>query len=313
MTERARRAAALAVGLAALALPAVGRAWCATTTSRATAPGDCAEMMGVPLRWASLCAGYSLYLAGSPELSLDDVRAVAQDAAGRWHMAVCDMATGETPYFELQPIADTWAPTGYNPHDTNANTVSFNGVWRNDAAHRPGSIAITIVTFDTATGEILDADVEMNQRSDGNADGFSFSTGMTQPGFADLPTILTHEFGHFHGIAHSMLETAVMWFEAGLGQARRDLTADDVSAICATYPETRHPAAPRVCNPTPFGGLSVTADGSKILGGCAVSAASPAAHAAPGRTAGRGALAGVFVVATAGWIGRRTRSRRRPR
>ena len=153
----------------------------------------------------------------------------------------------------MQRIDDTVTPTGYDAHGPNANTVTFNDSWRLDELHHTGTMAVTIVTFDMSSGEILDADVELNELSDANPNGFHFETGMTDGLSADVATILTHEFGHFQGLAHSGESSAVMWWTADLGEERRDLTPDDTAGICATYPPS-DPPTDRTCALTPYGG-----------------------------------------------------------
>jgi hypothetical protein len=278
--------------LTTLAVTTEAGAWCRTTTRRSSVPGECSTS-GTPLAWQSVCTGFSLHLAGSPEIAMDVLRRESELAAARWHEVPCDANSTTQPYFQLLRIADTITPTGYNARGVNANTVSFNEVWRQDASHRPGTIAVTIVTFDSMTGEILDADVELNQRSDANPEGFRFTTGMPDMASADLPTILTHEFGHFHGISHSTEATAVMWPEAGLGEQRRNLRTDDVQAICDAYNPAMVPD--RSCNPVPYGGFASNPVGGRVTGGCAVGAR--AALPVGGRSIGGAAIALAMVLA----------------
>jgi hypothetical protein len=228
-------------------------------------------MSGIPLHWAPICAGFSLYFAGSPDATMDDVRMAASDAAGRWHNASCDPSGMSMPWFQMMPLPDTSTPTRYDPHGPNSNTVSFNSEWanQNDSVHRDGTIAVTLVTFDSSNGNILDADVEMNELSADNPDGFHFTVGTPDMQSADLPTILTHEFGHFQGLGHSVDMNAVMWPEAGLGEQRRMLTDDDIQGICTIYDPTI-PPTDRLCNPVPFGGFADTPSGARARGGCSV-------------------------------------------
>jgi hypothetical protein len=227
-------------------------------------------MRGTALAWQSVCTGFSLHVSGSPEIPFETLLSESTAAAARWHQVPCDDEGLTNAYFQLLPIADTLTPTGYDPQGVNANTISFNEVWRPDAAHRLGTIAITIVTFDADTGEILDADIELNQRSELNPDGYWFTTGPANMASADLPTILTHEFGHFQGIAHSDDEGAVMWPAAGLGEQRRELHPDDAHAICDAYSPFDVPD--RTCNPVPYGGFASNPVGGRVTGSCAVGA-----------------------------------------
>ena len=126
--------------------------------------------------------------------------------------------------------------------------MAFRDRWDDDAAHPAGATAITVVTYDHETGQILDADVELNLRSALNPGGYVFDAA-GDPASVDLQTVLTHELGHVQGLAHSADRAAVMWFAAGRTFARRALTPDDVAAICAVAP----PAPAVACEPAASG------------------------------------------------------------
>lgn len=304
------RRLATSVALASVLLAGEASAWCRTSTVR-PAPGECSST-GVPLMWCSACAGMSVNVEGSLDIPLDTVRNEAAAAAGRWSMVTCPGETMDPPAFELRVIDDTRVFSGINHGGTNANAVWFNSLWRQDSLHRPGTIAITIVSFDRRTGEILDADVELNQQTDQNPNGFVFSTGMPMQDTADLPTILTHEFGHALGLGHSDQDRAVMWPTAGLGEQRIVLNSDDVEGVCDIYALDRRPsmqcdppgASVRpdlVCNDTPYGGFAPSADGGRVIGGCSVP---------PGQASSSGLWA-VFAAAMAGAVTARRRWRLR--
>jgi hypothetical protein len=289
--------------------PRQAEAFCRTSTVRG-APGECSSA-GIPLMWCSACTGLSMHVDGSLDIALEDLRREATDAAARWGDVACPGETMDPPAFELRVIDDTRVYSGINHNGPNANVVWFNSLWQPDALHRAGTIAITIVSFDRRTGEVLDADVELNQRTDQNPGGFVFSTGMPTADTADLPTILTHEFGHALGLGHSDQDRAVMWPTAGMGESRRTLSADDVEGVCDIYSFDRRPSAQcdppgtttrpeLLCNDTPYGGLAPAADGGRVVGGCAVSA--PAGSRASSMAAMRALVAtlGGVLVATIG-------------
>ncbi len=286
------------VGLGVASAGPAAQAFCRTTTSRSRSeiPGECATT-GIPLSWRNRCTGYSLYRLDVPEdIPFPDLDRLAATATGAWARAACD-DNGRVPqYYRVLPNPPTLNLPGYNPNGPNSNTVRFRPRWGDDAIHRAGAIAITIVTFDSFTGEIFDADLEMNTlHPRTNPIGFRFSIA-ERPDFdaADLPTILTHEFGHFLGLSHSANERSVMWFEAGVGEARRDLTADDTAGICTIYPQQNAPIGR--CVGLPYGGLATFPGSMKVTGGCA---------AQPGRPVGFGALAGALGLA----VGARRRRR----
>lgn len=202
------------------------------------------------------------------EVSAAVLDRMARTATGAWARVPCDQDGLGRQYFQVLPNDATWQPSGYDSQGQNANTVSFRHRWNDNAIHRPGAIAITIATFDSFTGEIYDADIEFNTLDEAtNRDGFRFSTAasVSDPGAADLQTILTHEFGHFMGLSHSDNDRAVMWPEAGLGEIRRDLTADDAAGMCAIYPEQNAPNAR--CIPVPYGGLATQVGGTLVKSG----------------------------------------------
>jgi MYXO-CTERM domain-containing protein len=265
-----KRALAALLLLAATAAAPGAEAYCRTMTSRVRAQeGEC-PMYGVALSWRSACTSYSIYRANLPTgLTLPDLNRIAASSTGAWGRVACDDNGREPQYFRIVPDGTatnaTSNPTGYNPYGPNSNTVSFRPKWEDDALHRPGTIAITVVTFDSLTGEIFDADIELNSRTAANAGGFVFAVGrVPEPDECDLQTILTHEFGHFLGLAHSNMTRAVMYPTAGLGEIRSDLNSDDSAGICAIYPERATP--PGRCIGIPYGGLATTPGGARVVG-----------------------------------------------
>jgi hypothetical protein len=290
---RGRRAAFVAFAWAALLLSREAGAWCRTSTLRAP-PGECST--GTPLMWCSACAGLSVHVDGSLDIPFAEVRREATEAAARWGNVACPDHDMEPPAFELRVTDDTRVFSGINHTGPNANAIWFNSTWRPDALHRAGTIAITIVSFDRRSGEILDADVELNQRTEDNPNGFTFSIGAPSAENADLPTILTHEFGHALGLGHSDQDRAVMWPTAGMGERRLTLNADDIEGVCDIYAFDRRPSLQcdppgtdrrpdLVCNETPYGGFAPALDGGRVVGGCSVGALGAAGFSVRGEGA----------------------------
>ena len=108
----------------------------------------------------------------------------------------------------------------------------------------------------------------------------------------DFQSIVTHETGHFLGMAHSQDDHATMFAEYTRGAtSMRNLSADDVAGICAIYPANDTRSVPTsvaasgsvaadACDPTPRHGFSTTC--APTPNQCAVS------PGMPGRLVGAG-------------------------
>jgi hypothetical protein len=190
--------------------------------------------------------------------------------------------------------------TEYNPDGENANIVLFQDTkWQYTSASN--NLAKTSVTFDDETGEILDADIEINHAYN----NYTISDENVQ---YDLESVVTHEVGHFIGLDHSLDPVATMnaTYDRGTTDLRT-LEEDDVLAACAAYAPGRDAA----CETKPRGGLGKTCGdtastpGEEVEEGCTVGRPS-------GRTAGGGAgLVALIAVGLA--AGRRIAARRRVR
>jgi hypothetical protein len=147
-----------------------------------------------------------------------DTWSSASCGAGK-HPSISAMSGGQTPSSAVE----------YVQGQPNANIFMF----RDDEwmATIPGSaLALTTVSYDSNTGEILDADVEVN------GTGGNITNGRPTDG-ADLPSIITHEVGHFLGLDHSPKPSATMFitYKAASGNLRV-LDPDDVAGVCTIYP-----------------------------------------------------------------------------
>jgi hypothetical protein len=229
--------AALAVGLAAH--PA--RAFCREVTESPpagydpTVNGCFAPGTGTfpPLYWRNWCVGYDLQRNGSQYFSMAQVRAAAQQAFQMWETAQCpdmvvggvDMGSGPPAIFvsELEPVSCDQAPS--REHN---NPILFRDTgW--PYTDTQNALGYTTLTVDLATGEILGAAIEINT-SPGHT---IVATSPPPAGAYDLPSILTHEAGHFLGLAHSETRDAVMFALYQPGSTT--LQPDDVQGICSIY------------------------------------------------------------------------------
>jgi hypothetical protein len=191
----------------------------------------------------------------------------------------------------------------YNQTQPNQHVIVFrDDHWPHSDANN--TLALTTVTFDPTTGEIFDADMEINSH-----DQTLTVTGPLPASGYDFESIVTHETGHFLGMAHSGDARATMFAHYQPGtMSMRNLSSDDVMGICSVYSPngTRATSAggavtEAVCDPTPRHGFS-TACGDTSKKGCIPSSIG---GRAPGS---EGALATLAVIAAA-W-GARRRARR---
>lgn len=254
---RARRwwvlGAAAALAMAATALPAAG--YVRSRTSE-----------GEPLRWNRTCVTVSLF-AGDPPPPLDaaTLETAVRAATEAWSADL-------VPCTALRLLLSTSPLPSADAVFDRRNSVTFRRTeWRREpcddggggcVAYDPNAMAVTTIFALANSGEILDADIEINAVStlwtdvarDGAGAGIATSRGP-----ADVQNVLTHELGHLIGLDHSPLPESAMFATGAPGETKkRHLAHDDVDALCDVYPrESDLTCAPRPERPVPAGGCSV--------------------------------------------------------
>ncbi|MFO0676036.1 MAG: matrixin family metalloprotease [Polyangiaceae bacterium] len=258
-------------------------AYCRTTTAKLPAdyqppPGECFSE-GLPVWWRNSCVGYSVQRDASRQVSRDDASLVLATAFTRWTNISCPTDGRGTSRVSIDVRDLGFADcrlVEFNKTGPNQHVIVF----RDDNwPHQGGTdtLALTTVSFNDKTGELLNADMELNTVQN----RVSIADPVPSDGY-DLASILTHEAGHFFGLAHSAVSTASMFARYNPGEtAKRNLAPDDVEGICAIYPPdgtrvvadtvdpTRHvPGA--ACDPTPRRGFTTQCADAVAKGGCAV-------------------------------------------
>jgi hypothetical protein len=234
-------------------------------------PDDC----GIPLQWRKPCVGVTLQEDGSRDVSDGAVHQTVLAAFAAWEKASCG---GAGPSIHVDDLGQvTCDRVEYNQHAGNANIVMFRSlVWPHQGEESEGTtdtIALTTVTYDVEKGDIFDADIEVNEAQN------HFTTGDGAVD-VDLLSVLTHEAGHFLGVAHSSESAATMFPSYDNGSIElRDLDADDVAAICDAYPPERKTTG--TCDALPRHGFSPDCDGLQQEGRCSLSPGSPRPAHAP--------------------------------
>ena len=267
---KARALASLAF-VAALAGSSGAHAFCRSTTCSGSCvrdENDC-KIDGLPLFWASSCVGFSLQENGSEHIAFADFEAVAIQSFVAWSELDCGGGLSSIAFTRLADVACHRAE--YDPSGPNANVVMFQD-YKWDYQGTDNTLAKTTVTFDSDTGEILDADIELNH-------AFNELTVGDDQVVYDLQSILTHEIGHLMGLDHTLDAIATMNAGYAPGDTDlRDLESDDIAGVCAAYPPDR----PATCRPEPRGGLAdacSTSDDDEGEGSCAMAPA-PRSHGA---------------------------------
>lgn len=221
---------------AAVVLLGSGSSWafCRTMTCDPKVPGECEEIDGCFvggefLYWEGGCTSFAVQEDGSPLRGFDyeTTRNLVLDAFDAWHRVDCGGSPASISVRQnLLPVE--CADPEYNADAGNANTWMYRD---SDWPYLGVAVdlALTTVRYNPETGQIYDADVEIN----------TFANDFALPGERegyDLLDIMTHEAGHFLGLAHSPETDATMYFTPVRGQPMKSLSSDDGEGLCAAYP-----------------------------------------------------------------------------
>ncbi|MGZ3416602.1 MAG: matrixin family metalloprotease [Polyangiales bacterium] len=198
---------------------------------------------GVTLAWPASPIGVRVDARASRKVSLEVTQRVVTESFAKWSDVICEPpathATFEVHDFGPTLIDISDCTTGPCVRDRLAGAGSIlyrdNG-WPYDDG--PSTYALTTLTYGTTSGHVYGAFLEIN-----TADHDFVERGPAPGGAAALDYVITHESGHFLGLAHSDTVDAIM-FSRYRNDGDASLRADDRAAICATRPAADDPGRP---------------------------------------------------------------------
>ncbi|HEY3821594.1 MAG TPA: matrixin family metalloprotease [Polyangiaceae bacterium] len=244
-------------------------------------PSYCASLdppaKPIPVWWRNACVSYDIQQNASAQVPYDTAATMIAQAFAKWTSIECpDPTSGDADagdaaapgsarvsidVRDLGPVACDLVQ--YSSDHGNQHVIIFHDdAWPHDDANN--TLGLTTVTYDPDTGEIYDADMEINAT-------VPLSIGdPVMPGAYDFDSIITHECGHFLGMAHTGDDRATMYASYTQGTTyKRVLTSDDVSGLCSIYlaggdravdpsatPDGSGLVPEDACDPTPRHGFS---------------------------------------------------------
>lgn len=219
---------------------------------------------GLPFGWKKSCVWITSYPTDLPLMTRDQTRDAIAAAVGAWSKQ--DPTIGACSYLDLRvQAAAAGEPQPASAND-GMNVVAFRrDTWcpRPPNCYDPSALALTTVSARTSTGEIIDADIEINAVNFSWADvTVNAPTGTEQ----DLQNAVTHETGHLIGLDHTcylsgappndqngnpipncasappdVVETTMFPSANALDTNKRTLAPDDQLGVCGSYPLASDP------------------------------------------------------------------------
>jgi len=246
----------------ACALSANSAAYCLTYTCDMkkehclTDPDTGCNIGGTKLYWAAYTVSFDVQKDGSKrqDISAAQLESVVTSAFQRWVDVLC--SDGNHPGIQLSNFGlVTCAKPEYNTDQPNQNVITFHdSEWPYE--NTADTLALTTVFFKPDTGEIYDANIEINsyQPNLDEPPRFALGPGQANSNQDDLNAVLTHEIGHFLGLSHSTDGNATMYSQYKPGMTT--LEDDDIAAICESLPSARDMAPPGTPEGVPRHGFS---------------------------------------------------------
>jgi hypothetical protein len=224
-------------------------AWCASMDPPAK---------NLPVFWSNACVSYDIQANASKQVPYDKAVELFAAAFAKWTTTTCVAGHGRVSIDvkNLGPV--DCDKVQYSSDQGNQHVIIFYDTgWPYDDT--VNELGLTTITYNPDTGEIYDADMAINS---GALVPLTLGDPVPREGY-DFQSIITHETGHFLGMAHSGDEKATMFAHYTRGTTwMRTLTIDDTDGICSIYLPNGDRAVDRsvaasgtvaedACDPTP--------------------------------------------------------------
>lgn len=168
---------------------------------------------------SSLPVGYRINLnSAPPEIGSAGARTAVEGGFASWAAPACSA-------FRTTNLGTTSLTAG-DVNDGENSILWISGRWPAELGDVRSVIGVTTPVW--GRGGFIDADIQFNNV------GFTWSTDGGR-GTVDTQSIATHEQGHFLGLDHTGVQSAIMFASYG-GGLKRTLAADDTNGVCALYP-----------------------------------------------------------------------------
>ncbi|MDF2694918.1 MAG: hypothetical protein K0S65_3301 [Labilithrix sp.] len=230
---------------------------------------------GVPIKWKELPLVYRFHGGGSSKLDTSAARSAIRSAFDAWENVECSKGRTSLRFREGSDIEDD-KPLGKKEASEKFGIFFRDDEWPHDDADE--SLALTTQIYGKTSGTIDYADIEIN-----TADTDFRLTDDEGQEKVDLQAVVTHEVGHYIGLAHSNDPDSIMVARYCASADRcgqstdvaRGLSEDDRTAVCTVYPPSANDAAPAPagCAQTESGSRTpaeMAALGGIVFVGCAL-------------------------------------------